>query len=59
MTTTNNLREKEIGAFWKRKSSKGNVYFTGQIGNKRVMMFAETPQDEKKQPVFRVFEQEI
>lgn len=56
---TNDLKKRELGALWKRVSNKGNVYYTGQINNKKVMMFAETPQDDKKQPVFRIFEQEI
>lgn len=51
-----NTRENQIGALWKKKSRKGEVYFTGQVGDTKVVAFINRKaDDENRQPSISIY----
>ena len=55
------MDKKEAGAIWMRISEKGNVFYSGHVFGKQIVMFPvseEKRSENPKLPAFRIFESE-
>lgn len=52
-------KEKSIGALWKKESSKGTTFLSGELeieGKKhRIVVFKNTYKEQEKHPDYRIF----
>jgi hypothetical protein len=48
----------ELMALWENTSAKGTKYWTGRLGNLRVVMFENGNRKSEKEPAMRVYVQE-
>lgn len=51
-------REDERGALWKKTSAAGRVYFTGNVGDEKVVAFLNRDKRNPNEPDLRIYKQQ-
>jgi uncharacterized protein (DUF736 family) len=48
-------QDKSVGALWKNTSKDGKVYFSGVIGDTKIVVFENSYKEKESQPDYKIY----